>query len=327
MKNELVFIVQECICIDFLINAIINSNIYTNIKFFEEIKKENLKNIKIICHIYKYIYKNDLLIKNKPSIKLDKNFDNNLNLLIEYILNLLTKIDLAKKQYNNFYCNNLFQILYNNYFDLLSYIHYFKPLSSNNLYLENTKSNTSNLSNNRDLPIFFNILNSSLQFNQYKDKFELVRNISIEAIELFFDYKFIEDLIIEEYHEVFFESIPENKFYQFFFKFYDKSFKVRIYDKSLIVFYLYQVTINTSNIPNPLNKIDSKLAVDEYLENKFKYEFNNLSYDENYINTNYYKDNIESYKFKYNYINRNIEKNLYISINVNSNIIEEIHLI
>ena len=77
MKNDLVFIVQECICIDFLINAIITSNMYTNIKFLEEIKKENLKNIKIICNIYKHIYKNDLVIKNKPNIRLDKNFNNN----------------------------------------------------------------------------------------------------------------------------------------------------------------------------------------------------------------------------------------------------------
>ena len=328
MKNELIFIVQECICIDFLINAIITSNMYTNIKFLEKIKKENLKNIKIICNIYKHIYKNDLVIKNKPNIRLDKNFNNNLNLLIKYSSNLLTRIDLAKKRYNDFYFSNLFQRLYNNYFDLVSYIHYFTPLSSNSLYLENKESNTSNLYTKNNLPIFFNILNSSsLESYKFKNKFELIRNIAIEAIETFFDYKFIEHSIIDEYHEVFFESIPESKFYQYFFRFDDKSFKVRIYDKSLIVFYLYQVNPNTSDIPNPLNKIDSKLLVDEYLENKFKDEFNNLSYDKNYINTNYYKDDVESYKFKYNYINRNIEKNLYISINVNLNIIEEIYLI
>ena len=63
------------------------------------------------------------------------------------------------------------------------------------------------------------------------------------------------------------------------------------------------------------------------LEEKFKGEFNNLFYDENYINSSYYKNNIESYKFKYNYNNRNIEKCLYVSIDVNSRIIQEIYLI
>ena len=64
-----------------------------------------------------------------------------------------------------------------------------------------------------------------------------------------------------------------------------------------------------------------------YTEEKFKGEFNNLFYDENYINSSYYKNNIESYKFKYNYNNRNIEKCLYVSIDVNSRIIQEIYLI
>ena len=43
MKNELIFIVQECICIDFLINAIITTNIYNDLKIFNNLKKENLK--------------------------------------------------------------------------------------------------------------------------------------------------------------------------------------------------------------------------------------------------------------------------------------------
>ena len=137
----------------------------------------------------------------------------------------------------------------------------------------------------------------------------------------------VENLIIDEYYEIFFENNPENKFYQFFFKSNDRSFKVRVYDKSLIVFYIYQVNESILSISPPLNKVDSKLAVDMYLEEKFKGEFNNLFYDENYINSSYYKNNIESYKFKYNYNNRNIEKCLYVSIDVNSRIIQEIYLI
>ena len=48
MKDDLIFIVQECICIDFLINAIMTSNIYKHLNFFSDLKKENLKNIKVI---------------------------------------------------------------------------------------------------------------------------------------------------------------------------------------------------------------------------------------------------------------------------------------
>ena len=95
----------------------------------------------------------------------------------------------------------------------------------------------------------------------------------------------------------------------------------------MILFYIYQVKENILSLSKPLNKLDSRLAVDIYLEQKFKGEFNNLFCDENYINSSYYQNNIESYKFKYNYNNRNIEKFLYISINVNSGIIPEIYLI
>ena len=51
MKDDLIFIVQECICIDFLINAIMTSNIYKHLNFFSDLKKENLKNIKVIILI------------------------------------------------------------------------------------------------------------------------------------------------------------------------------------------------------------------------------------------------------------------------------------
>ena len=64
MKDDLIFIVQECICIDFLINAIMTSNIYKHLNFFSDLKKENLKNIKVICNLYKRTYNDDLLIKD-----------------------------------------------------------------------------------------------------------------------------------------------------------------------------------------------------------------------------------------------------------------------
>ena len=219
--------------------------------------------------------------------------------------------------------------MYNSYFDLISYIHCFCPLSSNNSFnLKNEKSDILSLNSNNHFSTFFNILSSpTLDFSNKENKIELIRDICIEAIYIFFDYYLVENLIIDEYYEIFFENNPENKFYQFFFKSNDRSFKVRVYDKSLIVFYIYQVNESILSISPPLNKVDSKLAVDMYLEEKFKGEFNNLFYDENYINSSYYKNNIESYKFKYNYNNRNIEKCLYVSIDVNSRIIQEIYLI
>ena len=318
MKSELIFIVQECICIDFLINAVITSNIYSNFKFFDNLKKENLKNIKILCNIYKRTYNNELLIKNTPSISLDKNTENNLDVLLKYSLNILTRLNLLKKQYSNTYYNKLFKGLYKSYFDLISYIHCFYPLSYNtSLDLKYENNNT-----------FFNILNSStLDIYDKTNRFELIRNICIEAIYIFFDYDLTEKLIRDEYYEIFFENNPENKFYQFFFKSNNISFKVRIYDKSLIVFYIYQYNESELNISPPLNKVSSKLAIDIYLKEKFKGEFNNLIFDENYINSSYYEDNIEYYKFKYNYNNRNIKECLYVSINVNSSIIQELYLI
>lgn len=329
MKNDLIFIVQECICIDFLINAIMTSNIYKHLNFFSDLKKENLKNIKVICHLYKRTYNDELLIKDTPSIKLDRNTQNNLSTLLEYSLNVLARIDILRKQYPNSCYNKLFQGLYNSYFDLISYINCFCPLSSNTYFdLKGEKVNTLSLDPNNHLSTFFNILSSpTLDLSNKENKIDLIRDICIEAIYIFFDYDLVENLITDEYYEIFFENNPENKFYQFFFKSNDRSFKVRIYDKSLIVFYIYQVNESILSISPPLNKVDSKLAVDMYLEKKFKGEFNNLFCDENYINSSYYDNNIESYKFKYNYNNRNIEKCLYISIDVNSRIIQEIYLI
>ena len=329
MKDDLIFIVQECICIDFLINATMASNIYKHLNFFNDLKKENLKNIKVICHLYKLIYNDELLIKDTPSINLDRNTKNNLNTLLEYSLDVLTKIDILKKRYNNSCYSKLFKGLYNSYFDLISCIHCFCPLSSNNSFnLKSEKAYTLNLNPNYHLPTFFNILSSpTLDLSYKENKIELIRDICIESIYIFFDYYLVENLISDEYYEIFFENNPENKFYQFFFKSNDRSFKVRIYDKSMIVFYIYQVSENILSISPPLNKVDSRLAVDIYLEQKFKGEFNNLFCDENYINSSYYENNLESYKFKYNYNNRNVEKCLYISINVNSSIIQEIHLI
>ena len=325
MKNDLVFIVQKCICIDFLINAIMSSNIYNHLNFLTDLKKENLKNIKIMCSLYKRTYNDEILIKNPTSIKLDKNIENNLDTILLYSLDILTKIDILKKQSFQSYYKNIFKSLYDSYFNLISYINCFCPLSSNTY--TNIEKNYLNLDESSKSPTFFKILNSSINKLQYNNKINLIRDICIEAIALFFSYSITDDLIIDEYYEIFFENNPENKFYQFFFKLDVGSFKVRIYDKSLVVFYIYQTLKDIISISPPLNKDNSKLLVDIYLKEKFKNDFNNLLYDKNYINTLYYKNDIESYKLKYTYNNRNITECLYISINANSNIIQEIQLI
>ena len=325
MKNDLVFIVQKCICIDFLINAIMSSNIYNHLNFLTDLKKENLKNIKIMCSLYKRTYNDEILIKNPTSIKLDKNIENNLDTILLYSLDILTKIDILKKQSFQSYYKNIFKSLYDSYFNLISYINCFCPLSFNTY--TNIEKNYLNLDESSKSPTFFKILNSSINKLQYNNKINLIRDICIEAITLFFSYSITNDLIVDEYYEIFFENNPENKFYQFFFRLDIASFKVRIYDKSLIVFYIYQTPKDIISISPPLNKDNSKLLVDIYLKEKFKNDFNNLLYDKNYINTLYYKNDIESYKLKYTYNNRNITECLYISINANSNIIQEIQLI
>ncbi|WP_296647391.1 hypothetical protein, partial [Romboutsia sp. 13368] len=276
MKNDLIFIVQKCICIDFLINAIISSNIYNHLNFLTDLKKENLKNIKVMCNLYKCTYNDELLLKNTPSIRLDKNIENNLNTLLLYSLDILTKVDILKKQYSQSYYKNIFKGLYDSYFNLISYINCFCPLSSNTYAnVDNIENKYLNLGESNNFPIFFKILNSSINKLQFNNKINLIRDICIEAIYLFFSYSITDDLIVDEYYEIFFENNPENKFYQFFFKLDVGSFKVRIYDKSLVVFYIYQTPKNIINIFPPLNKDNSKLLVDMYLEEKFKDDFNN----------------------------------------------------
>lgn len=328
MKNDLIFIVQQCICIDSLINAIITSNIYIHSNFFNIIKRENIRNIKLIYKFYKHTYTNKLLIKNNLDLKIDPYTKNNINILTRYILNILNRIDILKKQYFNSSYNSFFENLYKNYFVLIYYIHYFLPLSSNT-YLDSKNEEYDNLklNYNKYFLRFFNILNPSTSYlYNNEEKFELIRNICIKSIYISFDYDLNKNLIIDEQFEIFFENNPQNKFYQFFFKSNDRRFKIRIYDNSLIIFYIYQVYENPINIYPPLNKIDCKLAIDTYLKEKFKEDFENLFYDKNYISSYYHKNNIESYKFKYIYNNESTQKFLYLSININSRIIQEIYL-
>lgn len=326
MKNDLIFIVQKCICIDFLINATMSCNMYKHLNLLTNFKKQNLTNIKVLCYIYKRTYNNELLLKNNPIIKLDKDTENSLDILLMYSLDVLTKIDILRKQYFHSSYSKIFQELYDSYLDLISYINCFYPLSSK----QNTNSRDiefSNLNQHYNYPTFFEILNYSNSEIHISDKIELIRDICIKAVYLFFGYSIKDDLIVDEYYEIFFENNPENKFYQYFFNLDVGCFKIRIYDKSLVVFYVYQSPKNIITVSTLPDKDSSKSLVDIYLQEIFNDRFNSLYYDENYISTLYYKDNIESYKFKYIYNNRDIKKCLYVSININLNIIQELHLI
>ena len=326
MKNDLIFIVQKCICIDFLINATMSCNMYKHLNLLTNFKKQNLTNIKVLCHIYKQTYNNELLLKNTPIIKIEKNTENILDTLLTYNLDVLTKIDILRKQYFHSSSRKIFQGLYDSYLNLISYINCFYPLTPK----QNTNSiaiEVSNLNNSYNYPTFFEILNYSDSEIYLSNKIELIRDICIKAIYLFFAYNIEDDLIVVEYYEIFFENNPENKFYQYFFNLDVGYFKIRIYDKSLVVFYVYQSPKNIITISTPPDKDSSKSLVDIYLKETFKDEFNNFYYDKNYINTSYYKDSIESYKFKYIYKNRGTKKCLYVSININFNMIQELQLI
>ena len=184
-----------------------------------------------------YIYQTP---KDIISISPPLNKDNS-KLLVDIYLKEKFKNDfnnlLYDKNYiNTLYYKNIFKSLYDSYFNLISYINCFCPLSSNTY--TNIEKNYLNLDESSKSPTFFKILNSSINKLQYNNKINLIRDICIEAITLFFSYSITNDLIVDEYYEIFFENNPENKFYQFFFRLDIASFKVRIYDKSNSILYL-----------------------------------------------------------------------------------------
>ena len=333
MKNVFVSLVQKCICVDFLINALIHSNSHQYLNLLSNMRNENLRNIKFICYLYKCIFKDSLILEDIDCIKIDKNYEDNLSTLLQLNFEILSNLETLRKYKLDVYSSKLLQALIYSYFNFVSSIQYFCSIKPNKISNPSEIINiekTSKTKTKNNIRFFDFPTNDLLDETSEDMPINQVHEISINAINIFCNYSLIANKIIDEYYEVFFENNPDSKFYQYFFKTSDKIFKVRTSDKTKKIFYIYQrPQDNTKKFP-PLDKENSKKLVDEYLQEKFDTEFKNLLYDKDYLNTSIYDNLIESYKFKYNYKDDlgkiNLNKGFYITINTLSLIIQEISL-
>lgn len=331
MKSIFFNLVQKCICLDFSINALINSNLYQNPNFLYSIRNENLRNIKILCYIYECIYNDDLMLDDINSSKYHKKCID-LDDLVQFILNILSDLDFLKKSIKDIYLLSLLQGLTYNYFNFISSIQYFPPvISSKDSYLKLRKNSENNSTTKLPNNIrFFNLTYDFLNNNSDDLNIDSIRQISIEAIITFLDYSFTTDNIIDEYSEVFFENNKTNKFYQYFIKTDNKAFKIRISENTKKVFYLYSYFESIAKVSSPVSKDEAHKLIEKYLQEKFKDEFKNLLFDKDYVINSTYNNVIESYKFKYNYKDNsgkiNLSKGFYITINTSHLNIEEISI-
>ena len=76
MERTFINLVQKCICFDFLVNSLIISNHSNNVIFLKNLREENLRNIKIIYKLYKYIFNKNLTLNDNTSITIDKDYKN-----------------------------------------------------------------------------------------------------------------------------------------------------------------------------------------------------------------------------------------------------------
>ncbi|WP_042275598.1 hypothetical protein [Faecalimicrobium dakarense] len=333
MKNTFVSIVQKCICVDFLLNTLINSNSYQYLNFLSDMKSENLRNIKVICHLYEYIYCERLNLDDIEPLKLERSYEDKLHVLLKFNFNILSELEDLKKCSFNHYYFRLLQGLISSYLNFISFINCFCPI---------TQSKKRDFEINNTTPYFkidSHVLNYRFFYmvSAYNDEnipknisIDFIRDVSIDAIDFFFDYSLLDNTISSEQHEIFFENNPENKFYQFFFKSNDKSFKIRVMDKDPSVFYMYQTSDNFVEIAPSINKNDIINFANDYIKEKFKDVYSDLVLDESYTNTSTYMETIESYKLKYNYKGDkgkiNLTKGLYITVDARYLNIKEISL-
>lgn len=328
MKNIFFTLVQKCICLDFLINAFMNSNYYKSLNFLNSIKSENLRNIKFLCYLYEYSFNDNLIINNINSLKISKCIEENFEELLQLNLSILSDLNSLKKLNSDTYSLNLLNALSYSYFNFISSIQYFSPSSNsgNLMYNEDTILKTSTQNNIR----FFNFIDDSTFEHTIPLDFDFVRQRSLESINIFFNFDFNDDAIIDEYFEIFFDNNDKYKFYQYFIKTQNKIFKVRILDNNGKIFYIYQSLLYDIKSSAPISKEESKTLINKYLEEKFQLEFYNFTLDKDYINTTTYNGTTESYTFKYNYKDNagkvNFNKGFYITINTLNLNIEEISL-
>lgn len=321
MKNNFISIVQKCICIDFLLNSLLSSNYYNYLNLLSNIKKENLRNVKILCYLYEYLYKDVLVIEDINSIKLNKSYRNPISKLLEFNLNIINALEQLKIYSPNIFYSQIINGLISSYFNFTSYINCINSINSSQNNSIISKANDKLISNT--LPInkftYFNIYKKSISNNSGRSvSIDQIRSISIDAIKYFFDFSLLDNNINDESYETFFDNDPENKFYQYFFKSFDRRFKVRIWNKDPLVFYLYQSLDNGAQVVPSMSKEDAKNFCDTFIREKLNDDLNNLSFDDNYLNIYSYMNIPEFYKFKYNLRDEdgkiNLSKGIYITV-------------
>lgn len=333
MKNTFVRIVQKCICVDFLLNTLISSNSYQYLNFLSDMKSENLRNIKVICYLYECIYCERLNLGDIEPLKLVKSCEDKLHALLKFNFNILSELEHFKKCSLNPYYFKVLQGLISSYLNFISFIHCFCPIAQTkkrNFEINNTAPYFKVDSHVLNYRFFYMISKYNNENIPQNISLDFIRDISIDAIDFFFDYSLLDNTISSEQHEIFFENNPENKFYQFFFKSNDKSFKIRVMDKDPSVFYLYQTSDNFVEITPSINKSDAINFANYYVKEKFKDVYSDLVLDETYTSTSTYMDTIESYRLKYNYKGDkgkiNLTKGLYITVDARYLNIKEISL-
>lgn len=317
MEHTFINLVQKCIYLDFLVNSIIISNYSINLNLLKKIIKENLRNIKIIYKLYKYIFNEDLILDNSINIKFNTKSKNKLKLLYNINLDIIVDLKFIANYNLDNYSLKFINILINSYFNFFSFInphHIYN--SSNNDFIQ--------------LNLFYLYRNYPIVKNANYLSIDFIRNICIDSINLFFDYSLIDNDISFEQYDIFYENNDNKRFYQYFFKSNGRSFKVRVFDKTPTIFYVYQ------NIESPiisvmsLDKNEALNIANNYLKEKFNSIYQNLLLDYNYTNMEIYLNDIESYKFKYNYKDDknmiNIDKGIYITIDAKYSNIKEIEL-
>lgn len=317
MEHTFINLAQKCICLDFLVNSIINSNYSIDLNLLKKLLKENLRNIKIIYKLYKYIFNEDLILDNNINIKFNTKSKNKLKLL--YNINSDIIIDLkfiAKNNLDN-YSSKFINVLINSYFNFFSFINPYNIYnSSNNNFIR--------------LNLFYLYRNYPIVKNNNYLSIDFIRNICIDSINLFFDYSLIDNDISFEQYDIFYENNDNKRFYQYFFKSNGRSFKVRVLDKTPTIFYVYQNTESPIISVMSLDKNEALNIANNYLKEKFNSIYQNLLLDYNYTNTEIYLNDIESYKFKYNYKDDknmiNLDKGIYITIDAKYSNIKEIEL-
>ncbi|MEF9992006.1 MAG: hypothetical protein RRZ84_00855 [Romboutsia sp.] len=326
MKKNYISIVQKCICIDELINSLIISNTYGHLAFLESIKSENLRNIKIICYLYESIHKDILDLDELEAIEFHKQKDKSISRLLQFNLEILNDLERLKKSSSNIFTIQFLNALISSYFKFVSLINSHYPFTS-----PKSPRNLLSLSKEVYSSYFESKSNNNITQDNEFSSTDLLRNIAIDTITLFFDYSLNSNPISDEHYEVFFENDSKNKFYQFFLKSLNRSFKVRIWDKDGTVFYIYQTMDNSIEMVPGMTQEDAKKFSNDFIEKKMPDDFNNLVLDENYLNIYSYMNIPESYKFKYNLKDSkgkvNLNKGLYITIGAKYIKVQEIYLL